>query len=94
MTFHANFGVTRINTVLKKKKETFRPKTGKIFFPIDVRQIFFGPLYYGRSFAVCPEVTYWENPGPVSGRKVSFFDNCSLGARAASINKFHYKVLP
>ncbi len=28
-----------------KKKETFHPETGKIFFPIDVGQIIFAPLY-------------------------------------------------
>ncbi len=63
-----------IHTVLKKKKLS-APKLAKIFFPINVSQIYFAPLYYGRSFALGMKenglLTLGGNSGPVPGRKVS-----------------------
>ena len=60
-----------LNYSAQKKKKLSAPKPAKNFFSIDVGQMFFEPLYYGRSFA------FGGNSGPVPGRKVSFFEHCS-----------------
>ncbi len=44
-------------------------KNRKIIFPIDKGQTFFALLTHPSNI---PD-WYWENPGPVSGRKISFF---------------------
>ncbi len=51
-----------------QKKKLSAPKPAKIFFPIDVSQIYYTPLYDGLSFG--------GNSGLVPGRKVSFFGHC------------------
>ena len=40
-----------------QKKKLSAPKQAKYFFPINLGQIFFAPVYYGWSFALHPKVT-------------------------------------
>ncbi len=61
----------------QKKKETFRPGTGKINFPIDVGQIFFAPVYYGLGLVTknFEFLSLLGNSGPVSEWKLPFFEH-------------------
>ena len=46
-----------------QKKETFRPKTGKIIVSYQSGTIFFfAPVYYGRSFALETQIGIHWNP--------------------------------
>ena len=62
------------HTCSVQNKKFSTPKQAKNFFPIDAGQIFFAPVYYGPRNRLVPKSyrfwSFWENSGPVLGRKV------------------------
>ena len=60
-------------TYSAQKKKLSTPKLAKNFFPIDVSQIYFAPLYYGWSFALGQITNIRGKFQPRSGAESFFF---------------------
>ncbi len=77
------------------QKVSFRPETGKIIFSYECRPNLFENSYRDR---LIPKIlgffSFWGNSGPVSGRKLTFFDHCTFDENHALVMKITMVIRP